>query len=199
MTPSRWFALAAVVLFLGSFLLPAGAEAKRKKKQEEAAEEVPVSPYTTSQESGYTKIAVDIDGDGAGDIWNFYPDGTDVATAHPVRREIDLNRDDRPDVVSHFSGDELIREELDADFDGNTDWVDFYEGGKRIKSEWDTDFDGRTDLWKYYDRGQIERVEQDSQLPRDGRIDYWEYYDNGVMQRAGRDVDGDGKIDEWGE
>ena len=198
MNPSRWITLGVVSLFLCTCLLPLGAEAKRKKPaQEETAADA--SPYTATQEAGYTKIAVDIDGDGSGDIWNFYPDGADVASSHPVRREIDLNRDGRPDVITHFSGDVMVREVIDADFDGDPDWVDFYESGKRVRSEWDTDFDGRPDLFKYYDRGQIERIEQDSQLPRDGQIDYWEYYENGVMQRAGRDVDGDGKIDEWGE
>ena len=178
--------------------LPGAADAKRKKNQDEeqASNEATV---TTSQEGNYTRVAVDVDGDGSVDIWNYYASKDAVGDRQPVRREIDLNRDGRPDVVSHFSGDILVQEEIDADFDGQTDWVDFYEEGQRARSEWDTDFDGRADLYKYYNRGMVERIERDALLPRDGRIDYWEYYENGIMQRAGRDIDGDGKIDEWGE
>ena len=176
---------------------PLDASAKRKKKGD--AEEETASPFTTTEEADQTRVAVDINGDRVADIWNYYPTGADVHRSAPTRREIDLNRDGRPDVVTYYADEVMVRKEIDADFDGQTDWVDFYEGGKRVRSEWDTDFDGRPDLYKYYDRGRVERIEQDARLPRDGKVDYWEYYSEGVMQRAGRDIDGDGKIDEWGE
>jgi hypothetical protein len=180
--------LAAVLVF------PGPADAKRKKQDSGATGS---SPYSTEQVGGYTMVSLDINDDGSADIWNYYQVGD--TGGDPIRREIDLNRDGRPDVVTHFSGAEMVREEIDADFDGAMDWVDFYEAGLRVRSEWDTDFDGRPDLFKYYSKGKVERIEQDARLPRDGRVDYWEYYENGVMQRAGRDIDGDGNIDEWGE
>ena len=189
--------LAAMVALLAfSLLVPCTADAKRKKK---AKTEDQGNQVVTTEASGQTKVALDINDDGVADIWNYYASKANAGDATPLRREIDLNRDGRPDVVTHFAGDVMVREEIDADFDGAMDWVDFYESGSRVRSEWDTDFDGQPDLFKYYNRGSVERIEQDAKLPRDGRIDYWEYYENGIMQRAGRDIDGDGKIDEWGE
>lgn len=194
MTIHRHLALAfAAVFALG---LVADAQAKRKNKAED---ERPVSPFTTTEDGDVTQVTVDINDDGVPDIWSYYVTGADLGASSPMRREIDLNRDGRPDMVAYYNGAELVKEEIDADFDGLVDWTSYYEEGRRIRSEWDTDYDGRTDMYKYYNRGRIERIEQDQLLPRDGEIDYWEYYDRGMMKRIGRDLDGDGSIDQWGE
>ena len=193
MSGRKMLALAAFLAFAVG--LADWADARGKKDDDER----PVSPFTTSEEGGFTRVTADINGDGTPDIWSYYVVGADIGGDAPVRREIDVNRDGRPDMISHYDGAALIREEVDADFDGRVDWISFYEAGNRIRSEWDTDYDGRPDMFKYYNKGQIERIELDQLLPRDGRIDYWEYYDGGMMKRVGRDLDGDGVIDQWGE
>ena len=45
--------------------------------------------------------------------------------------------------------------------------------------------------------GKLSKLEMDTS--GDQVMDYWEYYEDGVMQRSGKDTDGDGKIDQWGD
>jgi len=184
----RTLAVVSSVALLLSMFLPGAADAKRKKSQAELEAEA-----AAAEEARYEKVALDIDADGVTDMWNWML--RDGSSSSPARRAFDLNRDGKPDVISHFEGAVLVREEIDADYDGMIDWVDYYEAGRRVRAEWDTDFDSRPDLFKYYDHGVVQRVERDALLPRDGRIDYWEHYRNGMLDVVERDVDGDGRPD----
>lgn len=144
----------------------------------------------------FAKVSFDTDGDGAPDVWEYYPRTGTEADRTPARREVDLNHDGKIDVISTYSSGKLAREEMDADFDGRIDWIDIYEDGQRVRSEWDTGFDGKADLFKYFENGVLVRVEQDTNA--DGRSEYFEYYKDGTIDRFGRDTDGDGKVDQWG-
>ena len=151
-------------------------------------------------EEGLIEQEVDLDGDGVTDIRNYLrerPGGRRIL----VRKEIDLNRDGATDVVSYFDEDgNLEREEMDSDYDGRFDWTDHYKDGVRVMSEYDTDYDGTPNMFKYYIEGDdgmvyLDRKERDEN--GDGRIDLWERFSpEGEVIRAGRDNDGDGKVDE---
>lgn len=158
------------------------------------------SPVTERRtQDGLLQQDVDLDGDGAVEIQNFYRERAD-APRLLVRKELDLNRDEKIDVVSYFDGDGVLeREEMDSDYDGRFDWTDHYQKGVRVMSEYDTDYDGRPNVFKYYIRGgdggvHLDRKERDED--GDGKIDVWERFaPTGEVVRTGRDTDGDGKVD----
>lgn len=175
------------------------ADALAAKKP--AVEEAP-APRTSEVASteGMIEQTVDLDRDGRADVFNTLRVRDDGSRMLVAKRS-DLDRDGRVDLWSEF--DEtgaLVQERMDADFDGNVDWVDHYKAGQRVMAEQDTDFDGRTDTWFYYlPRSSggvaIDRKERDTN--RDGRVDVWERFDaGGNVVRTGRDVDGDGQMDE---
>ncbi len=143
---------------------------------------------------GNLVVEVDLDGDDQPDIYNYYRK-LEGEGRLLLRKEMDLNQDNRIDVWSFFTetGD-LEREEMDGDFDGNIDWIDHYQGGKRVMSEIDTQNAGRFDLFKYYEQGTIRRKERDT--TSDGQVDHWEYFDEkGNVVKVGWDIDGDGQMD----
>lgn len=159
---------------------------------------VPVSPQvvktTGDSPEGYVWEAIDFNGDGVVEVKSYYQKRTDGPKALR-KREVDLNRDGRVDVITTF--DELgnrEKEEMDGDFDGKVDMVDIYVAGKRQSSQVDTDYNGSFDLFRYYEGGKVRRKERDTNL--DGKIDFMEQLDeNGVIVKIGRDEDGDGDID----
>lgn len=184
-----------------SFALPvlfaavSPVEAAKKKKTDEP--EATPEPVQTTEEGGFRKVSLDVNGDGKADVYNYYRAGEGDDNTLIVRKEIDLNFDSKIDVVQIWEKGAMTREEIDADFDGRVDWKDFYDQGERIRAEWDTRFDGNADVWRFYEGGVLVRVEMDT----DGntKVDYWEYYEGGTMQRSGWDLNGDGKIDKWGD
>lgn len=143
---------------------------------------------------GLTKQAIDINGDGIADVFNYLREREGAAPLM-VRKETDLNWDGRIDVRAWFDDSgALIKEEMDGDFDGRVDWVDHYQGERRVLSEVDTDFDGIFDLFKYYEGKTLRRKERDSN--HDGKVDFWEYFDEaGNVVKTGKDLDGDGVMD----
>ncbi len=151
----------------------------------------------TEGKDGFRQVTLDVNGDRAADVTNYYRAGEGEDSALLVRKEIDLNFDGKIDVTQIWKDGDMTQEQIDADFDGRKDWTDFYSAGERIRAEWDTSFDGTPDLIRYYESGKLARLEMDT--TGDAKIDYWEYYEDGVMQRSGWDLDADGKIDKWGE
>ncbi len=149
--------------------------------------------------TGLVEQTVDLDANGTVEIKNFYRERAE-ASRLLVRKELDMNRDGRFDVISFFDDDgELIREEMDSDYDGAFDWTDHYQEGVRVMSEYDTDGDGAPNVFKYYIRNDdgvvvLDRKERDED--GDGKIDVWERFKNGEVVRTGRDTDGDGRMDE---
>ncbi|MEL6349133.1 MAG: hypothetical protein AAFV53_38870 [Myxococcota bacterium] len=142
-------------------------------------------------EDGLTEQSIDINKDGAPDVFNYYRGEGRML----VRKDVDLNWDGRVDIRTWFdAAGEMEKEEMDGDFDGNFDWVDLYQSGKRVLSKVDTDYDGQYDLYKIFESGKVRRKERDTD--GDGNIDFWEYLDEtGQVVKTGRDIDGDGVMD----
>lgn len=172
-------------------------KAGKGKSGGKAADDEWVNPVQEFDEGAFKKVTLDLDGDQLADVSNYYADGEGPEANRLVRKEIDLNFDQKIDIVQTWQEGQMLQEAIDADFDGQTDWTDFYSGGERIRAEWDTAFDGHPDMIRYYQEGKLSRVEMDTN--DDQAIDYWEYYEAGVMQRSGWDLNADGKIDKWGE
>jgi hypothetical protein len=154
---------------------------------------------TELPEEGLTLQEIDLDSDGHPDIKNYYRERSD-APRLLVRKEMDLNRDQKIDVISLFDPEgNLEREELDADYDGKFDWIDHYQKGERVMSEYDTDADGKPNVFKYYIKGadgeiHLDRKERDED--GDGQIDVWEKFSpDGEVTRTAHDTDGDGRMD----
>jgi hypothetical protein len=63
-----------------------------------------------------------------------------------VRRELDVNGDGQPDIVSTYGeSGEVLRTTVDLNGDGRVDQTHFLEGGRLLRKELDTDGDGRAD------------------------------------------------------
>jgi len=169
-----------------------------KKTDSSAAYETKVVERPLEEE-GLIEQLVDLDVDGMNDIRNLYRERAD-APRLLVRKELDLNKDGKFDVISFFDEDgDLEREEMDSDYDGRFDWTDHYKGGKRVMSEYDTDYDGRPNVFKYYienDDGVVVLDRKERDEDGDGKIDVWERFKDGEVVRTGRDTDGDGRMDE---
>lgn len=160
-----------------------------------AAEDVAGTLSERTTDDGLLEQQIDLNGDGAADVFNYYQgDGAEGARLL-IRKEVDLNWDSRVDVRSWFDlSGQLEKEEMDGDFDGRVDWVDHYQGGKRVLSKVDTDYDGIFDLYKIFEGGKVRRKERDTN--GDGNIDFWEYLDEGGrVVKTGQDIDGDGVMD----
>lgn len=144
---------------------------------------------------GLTLQTIDINGDGKPDVFNYLRE-REGGSAIMVRKETDLNWDSRIDVRAWFDeSGVLTREEMDGDFDGKVDWTDHYHSGTRAMSEVDSNFDGAFDLFKYYEGSILRRKERDTNS--DGKIDQWEYFDDkGIVTKVGKDIDGDGVMDQ---
>jgi hypothetical protein len=179
-------------------LLDLNALAAKKPVQEEPVEAPRTTEVTGSD--GLIEQTVDLDRDGRPDVFNTFRVRAD-GVRQLVAKRTDLDRDGRVDLFSDFDeAGALVEERMDGDFDGKVDWVDHYKGGVRVMAEHDSDFDGRTDTWLYYlpregGGAAIDRKERDTN--GDGKVDVWERFDNaGNVVRTGRDVDGDGVMDE---
>ena len=191
--PPRPIAAAVLALVL------AGGCAKKSEPEDPNASVADRVIETELPDEGLTLQEIDLDEDGKPDIKNYYRERSD-APRLLVRKEMDLNRDQKTDVISLFDSEgNLEREELDADYDGKFDWIDHYQKGERVMSEYDTDADGKPNVFKYYIKGSdglvhLDRKERDED--GDGQIDVWEKFSPaGEVTRTARDTDGDGRMD----
>lgn len=167
-----------------------------------ATDEQPFESRVTERSlptEGMVVQEVDFDADGISEVFNYFRERID-APRLLMRKELDLNRDGKIDVVSYFDElGKLEKEEMDSDYDGRFDWTDHYQEGVRVMSEYDTDYDGIPNVFKYFERSEdgavyLDRKERDSD--GDGLIDVWERFSReGEVVRTGRDTDGDGKMD----
>lgn len=167
---------------------------------------------------------VDINNDGKPDVFKFYR-LADMAAPAPaeegkdpkvvksakrtlIRKEMDINFDQRIDIVEYYEGDagkeQKVREELDLDFDGRVDSTNHYKDGNLTLVEQDLGFDGKVDTWKYYqmtttdDNKPINRlVERRRDTNGDGVVDVWEYYTKGNLVKVGKDTNADGAPDQF--
>jgi len=144
---------------------------------------------------------VDLNADGRPELFNHYRERAD-APRLLVRKDADLNSDGRVDVRSWYTDAGLVElEEFDGDFDGKIDIWDHYQDtdadgkAERVSSETDTDYDGKPNIYVYFRDGLPVRKERD--INGDGKIDQWEKFDSqGVVIKSGRDTNFDGSLDE---
>lgn len=154
---------------------------------------------------------IDVNGDKKADVFKFYRvisgSGADAKKVL-IRKEMDVNFDQKIDIVQYFTGEAgkevLVREEMDLDFDGRVDETRHYKDGYKYLVELDLGFDGRTDTWRYYQKTQTEDgrsvvrlVEKRRDTNGDGTIDVWEYYVGGSLNKIGYDTNGDGAPDRY--
>ena len=203
-----WLALAAVSLTAcGS-----ASEAKRDEGNGGPQAAGGEQGSTEFQQDGSSAIErVDINGDRKADVFKFYRvisgEGADAKKVL-IRKEMDVNFDQKIDIVQYFAGEMgkevLVREEMDLDFDGRVDETRHYKDGVKHLVELDLGFDGRTDTWRYYQQTKTEDgktvvrlVEKRRDTNGDGAVDVWEYYTGGSLQKIGYDTDGDGSPDRF--
>ena len=192
---ARTLSLPLVALVLTSTVL---APACGGKKTDSSATYETKVVERQLEEEGLLEQRVDLDVDGQDDIRNLYRERAD-APRLLVRKELDLNKDGKYDVISIFDDEgDLTREEMDSDYDGRFDWTDHYKDGVRVMSEYDTDYDGKPNVFKYYiknDDGAVVLDRKERDEDGDGKIDVWERFKDGQVIRTGRDTDGDGRMD----
>ncbi len=194
-----------------------GAEGKGSAGQS-AANEQPVQMET----DGNTAIErIDVNADSKPDVFKYYrlaeaaakgqaipADGVKSQKKVLVRKEMDINFDQRIDIVEYYEGEagkeQKVREEMDLDFDGRIDMTRHYKDGNVTLVEMDLGFDGKTDTWNYYqlttgeDGKPINRlIERRKDSNGDGKIDSWEYYTKGNLAKIGTDTNGDGQPDQF--
>lgn len=140
------------------------------------------------------ELLVDLNQDGRPDVRKVFKSvGEDEVQ---VCREADLNFDGTKDVFVYFEDTgRILRDEVDLDFDQRIDIVSYWSNGKVVKQEIDTNSDGLVDRVRYLQNDQPIRLEGDTD--GDGRVDLWEYYVSGRLVRVGTDENGDGKADKW--
>lgn len=215
---ARLFAVA-----LGCALVACGGakeQAKADTDKEHTSSDKPggdgSAPIEIEVDGNQAVQRIDVNGDGKPDVFKFFrivgeaPKGKDESDAPKVlvRKEIDVNFDQRTDIVEYYAGElgkeQRIRAELDLDFDGRVDETRHYKAGHITLIELDLGFDGKTDTWRYYqltknDEGKtVNRlVEKRKDTNGDGAVDEWEYFTKGEITKIGFDTNGDGSPDKF--
>lgn len=138
--------------------------------------------------SGWSVTKVDLNKDDKPDQWI-------LSKAGQKRIERDLNFDGKVDVWSYLDKNgSIVEEEMDLDKDQRVDLVIYYSNGIMTRKELSTDFSGLFTIVKFYDqKGQLLRIERDED--GDSRVDIWEYYESNRAVRTGWDTTNDGKPD----
>ena len=184
-------------------------------------EKAPVEQAVRSEaESGANMDKIDINSDGKPDVFKYYrlvdagpaqnpnDQGAKVQKKVLVRKELDVNFDQRTDIIELYEGEpgkeQKVREEMDMDFDGRMDMTRSFKDGNLTMVEMDLGFDGKMDSWSYYQMSMDETGKPVNRLLErrrdnngDGKVDVWEYYMKGELQKIGTDTDGDGQPDQY--
>jgi hypothetical protein len=153
---------------------------------------------TRCDPAGKQVVSADTNGDKKPDVTRLYEvrDVNGSKTQVLACRQVDLNFDDKVDIVYHYDQSGVISfEEFDLDFDGRFDSWTYYQGGKKVREEMDVNHDRRPDFTKYFEGDRLVRIELDTN--HDGKVDQWEYYENGKLDRIGYDTTGSGRADKW--
>ena len=208
----------AVALLLAAGCGPSKEQTKEdeaaKSKEGKAGSQSGSDEPVQVQADGNTQIErIDVNSDKKADVYKFYRvlsgDANDKnAKKVLVRKEMDVNFDQRFDIVQYFTGEPgkeiLIREEMDLDFDGRVDTTRHYKDGHVQRVELDLGFDGKIDTWRYYqltknDEGKtVNRlIEKRRDKDGDGAVDVWEYFTKGRLTKIGYDTTGDGSPDRF--
>ena len=207
-------AIVAVASACGSSKEQTKKDANKPKVGDKAGNERGSADPIQVQADGNTQIErIDVNADKKADVYKFYrvlsgDPGDKNAKKVLVRKEMDVNFDQRFDIVQYFTGEPgkeiLIREEMDLDFDGRGDTTRHYKDGHIQRVELDLGFDGKIDTWRYYqltknDEGKtVNRlIEKRRDKDGDGAVDVWEYFTKGRLTKIGYDTTGDGSPDRF--
>jgi hypothetical protein len=147
---------------------------------------------------GKQVVTADTNADKKSDVTKLYEvrDGAGGKVQVLACKQVDLNYDNRIDIVYHYDQTGTLSfEEFDLDFDGRYDLWAYYQGGQKIREEMDTNYDRRPDFTRFVEGGKVVRVERDAN--NDGRVDQWEYYEGGKLDRIGYDTTNSGRADKW--
>lgn len=122
--------------------------------------------------------------------------GHDDCSPDGSSKTVDVNGDQRPDIVHVMKEGREVCRIVDLNFDGAVDVYIYYDakGGER-RREADFDRDGRPDQITLLENGQM--VENQRETNFDDKLDTWDYYQGGALVRRERDSDGDAIIDQW--
>jgi hypothetical protein len=71
-------------------------------------------------------------------------------------KNVDVNKDGKPDVTYYKSGERFAKIEADTNYDGKPDVVVYVEDGKFKSAEVDSDYNGKTDK-KFSDPTQFKK------------------------------------------
>jgi len=199
-------------------LLGCGGQKDQTKQEGGAAaggESASADPVQEQRSASAVIERIDINNDRKPDVFKHYAlvdepagDGKGGRLQRKVliRKEIDVNFDQRLDIVEYYKGESgkeiKEREEFDLDFDGRVDEIRKYDNGTLIEMQLDLGFDGRIDTWMFYQMTKNEDGKDVNRLNErrrdengDGVLDSWEYYVKGKLQKVGRDTNGDGQPD----
>ena len=97
--------------------------------------------YNYGKESKLSSIEIDHDFDGNIDEKRFLNEKTGVL----LRKEIDINFDKKPDIITIYENNLPIAKTIDKDADGKIDTWEEYESGELSKILFDTNNDGIPD------------------------------------------------------
>ena len=216
-SPALAFSCVAVLAACGGSHADTKAAESASAGPTDAERNAAAQPVQTESDANGAIERIDVNGDHKPDVFKFYRN-VEVAGADPaapktvkralVRKELDVNFDQRIDIVEFYEGEpgkeQKVKEEFDLDFDGRVDETRHYKDGNVTLIELDLGFDGKTDTWSYYQLTQNEEgkpvnrlVERRRDTTGDGAVDVWEYYTKGVIVKIGTDSNGDGTPDQF--
>jgi len=127
----------------------------------------------------------------------------DEVTGKLTRLAADLNKDGAMDTWTYMNAATPLRSEQDMDGDGKIErWEFTRPDGSAWKVAVSRRNTGKPDRWTYLDAtGEPQRIESASLDPTDSgqepRIDRIETYASGRLSRVEEDTDADGRIDKW--
>jgi hypothetical protein len=224
MSHSRFFHVSVAAAMLAASLSACGgSQADTKTADPAASGATPAEaaaasqPVQTESDANGAIERIDVNGDHKPDVFKFYRN-VEIAGADPsapktvkralVRKELDVNFDQRIDIVEFYEGEpgkeQKVKEEFDLDFDGRVDETRHYKDGNVTLIELDLGFDGKTDTWSYFQLTQNEDgkpvnrlVERRRDTNGDSAVDVWEYYTKGVIVKIGTDSNADGTPDQF--
>lgn len=217
-SPIRSAAMLAAALTLATACGGPKEQTKVGQATEEGAGKPSVNNDPVQSENTGSAIVerIDVNNDQKPDVFKHYAlvedpgdgKGPKVQKKVLIRKEIDVNFDQRIDIVEFYkgpSGKEIKeREEFDLDFDGRVDAIKKYVDGNLQEEDFDLGFDGKIDTWMFYQMTQNEEgkpvnrlVERRRDTNGDGAIDIWEFYVKGVLQKIGTDTNNDGTPDQF--
>jgi hypothetical protein len=114
----------------------------------------------------------------------------------PVRIEVDMAGDGRPELVSNLGPGGVVNHvERDRDGDGVLETTEYLRPDGTVRRRLlDADGNGKSERVEYFSpQGELLLKVEDRD--RDGRLDTWLHYDMGILMSRSYDTDGDGNPD----